>query len=101
MVGWCGLSTGECRPISWSRYRVLFSLGVADYPHATRKVVSWDLLGMGRLSRQPGDLTADPLRRSVIGDWVQVEQAPQPGSPHALLLVDEVGALGSAARHLH
>src|SRR5438876_3988593 len=31
---------------------VLFSLDVADYPHATRKVASWILLGMGRLARQ-------------------------------------------------
>jgi hypothetical protein len=29
---------------------VLFSLDVADYPHATRKVASWILLGMGRLA---------------------------------------------------
>jgi hypothetical protein len=31
---------------------VLFSLDVADYPHATRKVASWVMLGMGRLARQ-------------------------------------------------
>src|SRR5260221_7130145 len=31
---------------------VLFSLDAADYPHATRKVASWILLGMGRLARQ-------------------------------------------------
>src|SRR5205085_9360059 len=60
---------------------VLFSLDVADYPHATRKVASWVMLGMGRLARQLVDL-------SPIGDT------------RALLLVDEVGALGSAARHL-
>ncbi|MCA1647263.1 MAG: type IV secretory system conjugative DNA transfer family protein [Chloroflexi bacterium] len=36
---------------------VLFSLDVADYPHATRKVASWVLLGMGRLARQLGDVT--------------------------------------------
>jgi hypothetical protein len=59
---------------------VLFSLDVADYPHATRKVASWVMLGMGRLARQ-----LSPA--STIG-------------PQALLLVDEVGALGSAARHL-
>jgi len=59
-----------------TRGLVLFSLDVADYPHATRKVASWVLLGMGRLARQ--------LK----------------GTPRALLLVDEVGALGSAARHL-
>ena len=57
---------------------VLFSLDVADYPHATRKVASWVLLGMGRLARQ----------------------IPHMGDTRALLLVDEVGALGSAARHL-
>ena len=57
---------------------VLFSLDVADYPHATRKVASWVLLGMGRLARQ----------------------IPHMGDTRALLLVNEVGALGSAARHL-
>jgi hypothetical protein len=57
---------------------VLFSLDVADYPHATRKVASWVLLGMGRLARQ----------------------LPQTGGTRALLLVDEVGALGNQARHL-
>jgi len=57
---------------------VLFSLDVADYPHATRKVASWILLGMSRLTRQLS--MAD-----TIG---------------ALLLVDEVGALGHSARHL-
>jgi len=57
---------------------VLFSLDVADYPHATRKVASWVLLGMSRLARQ----------------------IPHMGDTRALLLVDEVGALGSAARHL-
>jgi hypothetical protein len=47
------------------------------------------LLGIGRLARQLGDVT---LR----------ERAEQQLSvtPRALLLVDEVGALGSAARHL-
>ena len=35
-----------------TRGLVLFSLDVADYPHATRKVASWVLLGMGRLARQ-------------------------------------------------
>lgn len=60
---------------------VLFSLDVADYPHATRKVASWILLGMGRLARQLGE-SADV------------------GTPRALLLVDEVGALGHSARHL-
>ena len=63
---------------------VLFSLDVAEYPHATRKVASWVLLGMGRLARQLGD----------------VESTQQSGPRRALLLVDEVGALGSAARHL-
>jgi hypothetical protein len=56
---------------------VLFSLDAAEYPNATRKIASWVLLAMGRLSRQ----------------------LPEIGTP-ALLLVDEVGALGSAARHL-
>ncbi len=59
---------------------VLFKLDAADYPHATRKVGSWILLGMGRLARQL--------------------PAPTDGQPTALLLVDEVGALGHSARHL-
>src|SRR6185437_8690024 len=63
-----------------TRGLVLFSLDVADYPHATRKVASWVLLGMGRLARQ-----LSPA--STVG-------------PAALLVVDEVGALGTAARHL-
>src|SRR5712692_9346275 len=61
---------------------VLFSLDVADYPHATRKVASWILLGMGRLARQLSETVSK-------GD-----------APRALLLVDEVGALGHSARHL-
>ena len=68
---------------------MLFSLDVADYPHATRKVASWVLLGMGRLARQLGD---------VRGNTATAEQLSR--TPRALLLVDEVGALGSAARHL-
>jgi hypothetical protein len=64
---------------------VLFSLDVGDYPHATRKVASWILLGMGRLARQLPEMG---------------ERTPPSGEPRALLLVDEVGALGSAARHL-
>jgi hypothetical protein len=56
---------------------VLFSLDAAEYPNATRKIASWVMLAMGRLSRQ----------------------LPEIGTT-ALLLVDEVGALGSAARHL-
>jgi hypothetical protein len=63
-----------------TRGLVLFSLDVADYPHATRKVASWVLLGMGRLARQ----------LSIANN----------SDPRALLLVDEVGALGSSARHL-
>ena len=59
---------------------VLFSLDAAEYPHATRKVASWILLGMGRLARHLS--------------------APTDGEPRAMLLVDEVGALGSSARHL-
>src|SRR5439155_12104632 len=61
-----------------TRGLALFSLDAAEYPHATRKVASWVLLGMGRLARQ----------------------LPHMGDTRALLLVDEVGALGSAARHL-
>jgi hypothetical protein len=59
---------------------VLFKLDAAEYPHATRKIASWVLLGMGRVVRSglPAVVNA----------------------PRALLLVDEVGALGSAARHL-
>src|SRR4051794_20863113 len=59
---------------------VLFKLDAADYPLATRKVASWILLGMGRLARQ---------LPAPVGD-----------EPSALLLVDEVGALGHSARHL-
>ena len=59
---------------------VLFKLDAADYPHATRKLASWILLGMGRLARQL--------------------PAPVDGEATALLLVDEVGALGHSARHL-
>jgi len=66
-----------------TRGLVLFSLEVADYPHATRKVASWILLGMGRLARQLGDVDTGT-----------------PAAPRALLLVDEVGALGHGARHL-
>jgi hypothetical protein len=61
---------------------VLFSLDAAEYPHATRKVASWILLGMARVARQLG---ANSVAET---------------SPRALLLVDEVGALGSSARHL-
>jgi len=57
---------------------VLFKLDAAEYPHATRKIASWVLLGMGRVARTL--VTSQPLA--------------------ALLLVDEVGALGSSARHL-
>jgi hypothetical protein len=70
----------------------LFSLDVADYPHATRKAAAWVLLAMGRLARQLADMTAPsaPLHHDAVGGQ----------SPRALLLVDEVGALGPQARHL-
>jgi len=76
---------------------VLFSLDVADYPHATRKVASWVLLGMGRLARQlsVGNSTAGRPKLSQ-----SVARSVENSTPRALLLVDEVGALGSAARHL-
>ncbi|HVQ42377.1 MAG TPA: hypothetical protein VMS54_09225, partial [Vicinamibacterales bacterium] len=61
---------------------VLFKLDAAEYPHASRKVAAWVLLGMARLARQFGE------RKSAETE------------PRALLLVDEVGALGSSARHL-
>jgi hypothetical protein len=61
-----------------TRGLVLFSLDVADYPHASRKV-AWLLLAIGRLA---GALPATG------------------GHTRALLLVDEVSALGSSARHL-
>jgi nucleoside-triphosphatase THEP1 len=64
-----------------TRGLVLFSLDAADYPHATRKVAAWVLLAMSRLARQLADTHAA-------------------SEPRALLLVDEVGALGSSARHL-
>jgi hypothetical protein len=69
-----------------TRGLVLFSLDVADYPHATRKVASWVLLGMGRLARQFGDVEHAKRSKNLTA--------------RALLLVDEVGALGSSARHL-
>lgn len=56
---------------------VLFSLDVADYPHATRKMGAWVLLAMQRLAR------------------TLPEQHKR-----CLLLVDEVGALGPQAKHL-
>jgi hypothetical protein len=59
---------------------VLFKLDAAEYPHGTRKVASWVLLGMGRVVRSELPAVVD--------------------APQALLLVDEVGALGSSARHL-
>jgi hypothetical protein len=59
---------------------VLFKLDAAEYPHATRKIASWVLLGMGRVARH-----LDPRRDQGTS---------------ALLLVDEVGALGTSARHL-
>jgi hypothetical protein len=62
---------------------VLFKLDAADYPHATRKVATWVLLGMGRVARQ---LTPFPNGNA--------------DGPQALLLIDEVGALGHSARHL-
>src|SRR5919206_3904102 len=64
-----------------TRGLVLFSLSEREYPQATRKIAAWVLLAMGRLAHQlpPGE---------------------DPQGPRALLLVDEVGALGSAARHL-
>jgi hypothetical protein len=68
---------------------VLFSLDVADYPHATRKVASWILLGMGRLARQLGGETLRERPAQLLSV-----------SPRALLLVDEVGALGHSAHHL-
>jgi hypothetical protein len=57
-----------------TRGLVLFSLDVADYPHATRKVASWVLLGMGRLARQL------PTGPQSLGNVL---------NPRALLLVDE------------
>jgi hypothetical protein len=55
-----------------ARGPVLFRLDVADYPHATRKVASWVLLGMGRLARQMSTPSSTMA------------------TPRALLLVDEV-----------
>jgi hypothetical protein len=60
---------------------VLFKLDAAEYPHATRKIASWVLLGMARVAQNL------PLFRGNT-------------APAALLLVDEVGALGGSARHL-
>ncbi len=66
---------------------VLFSLDIAEYPHATRKIAAWVLLAMGRLSRQLPTLDASG-------------HGSDRASPRAILLVDEVGALGPQARHL-
>lgn len=77
-----------------TRGLVLFSLDAAEYPHATRKVASWVLLGMGRLTHKVAGLT----RVSEKSDDRRVSDTRD--SPRALLLVDEVGALGYQARHL-
>jgi hypothetical protein len=69
---------------------VLFSLDVADYPHATRKVASWILLAIGRLARQLPSLVQPERVADRSGERTS----------RALLLVDEVGALGTAGRHL-
>jgi hypothetical protein len=79
---------------------VLFSLDVADYPHATRKIAAWVLLAMGRLARQLPSMNIRTDRGGLFGDVVQVERSTPNDSPRALLLVDEVGALGYQARHL-
>jgi len=71
---------------------VLFSLDDLTYPHATRKVAAWVLLGMGRLARHLPEVGEFLVRPPAI--------SPTSGSQRALLLVDEVGALGTAARHL-
>lgn len=60
---------------------VLFQLDAAEYPNATRKVASWILLAMARLAREL------PAATDQLGS-------------RALLLVDEVGALGGSARHV-
>jgi len=64
-----------------TRGLVLFSLDDLTYPHATRKIAAWVLLAMGRLTKQ-------------------LPAGADPHAPRALLLVDEIGALGSSARHL-
>ncbi|MBV9322865.1 MAG: HNH endonuclease [Chloroflexi bacterium] len=64
-----------------TRGLVLFSLDEMTYPHGTRKIAAWVLLAMGRLAR-----TLPP--------------ASEPGAPRALLIADEIGAMGGAARHL-
>jgi hypothetical protein len=85
---------------------VLFSLDAADYPHATRKVASWILLGMARVAHQLGDVTVSSSvaqQRKVtanLTDRFVTSQQESVRFPRALLLVDEVGALGHSARHL-
>jgi Type IV secretion-system coupling protein DNA-binding domain len=83
-----------------TRGLVLFSLDELTYPHATRKIAAWVLLAMGRLSRQLPDPDARPERIASLGHLIRVERRAPTDGPRALLLVDEVGALGSAARHL-
>jgi hypothetical protein len=72
-----------------TRGLALFKLDAAEYPHATRKIAAWVLLGMARVARQLADVHFPSSAE---------QQAKR--TPSALLLVDEVGALGSSARHL-
>jgi hypothetical protein len=79
----CADRCGRCgsRDMLDTNPLVLFSLDAAVCPHARRKVASWILLSICRLAR-----TSSSGMRTVV--------------PRALLLVDEVGALGHQARHL-
>lgn len=64
-----------------TRGLVLFQLNEAEYERMTHKVAAWVLIAMARVAKRlpPDDGS---------------------GAPRALLIADEIGALGKATRHL-